>query len=105
MLFMNPDLDELIWPLKEWKLRMKDNETFGYGYKIRLELCKREIGGEMFCSLQEEFVERGIDCGKRKCANYEPCNGKSGRCKNLKNGYEGVGKFFILFSNGILQEE
>ena len=60
--------------------------------EMELFEMKRDIGGEMWCSEGFEFVEKG-DCGKW-CLSYEPCNGKSARCRNLKNGFIQTGRKF-----------
>ncbi len=67
--------------------------------EIELEEMKRDYGGEMYCGNNERFIERG-DCG-RHCPMYEPRNGKSGRCRNLENGFIGTGKKFILNKSGL----
>ena len=68
--------------------------------EIELLEMERNIGGPMWCESQEDFVEKGVDCG-RFCKHYEPCNGKSGRCKSLKNGYVLNGKEFLLTKDGL----
>lgn len=106
--FMNHDLDEMVWSLNTWKERMMDKdmkEICDYGESIRLELCKREVGGEMWCKEEGQFVERGTTCGKNWCGTYSPCNGKSGRCRHLTNGFEGVEEFYILTKDGKLTKE
>ena len=55
---------------------------------------KRDIGGEMWCSLEGDFV--GNDGCYEGCGNYNPCNGKNGRCRNLKHRYIETGKKYIL---------
>lgn len=67
---------------------------------ILLEM-KREIGGEMWCEIEGAFTERG-ECGKLcECNSYSPCNGKNGRCRHLKNGFEETGKKFVLTATGL----
>ena len=67
--------------------------------EIELLEMKRDIGGEMWCDEVWDFVEKG-DCG-RWCDYYKPCNGKSGRCRNLKNGFIETGRKFILTKSGL----
>ena len=62
--------------------------------EIKLEEQKRDIGGEMWCSLKDLFVKKW-DCG-RLCNIYNPCNGKNGRCRHLKNGFIKTGRKFLL---------
>ena len=69
--------------------------------EIELLEMERDIGGEMWCDERFEFVEKG-DCGKW-CDHYQPCNGKSGRCRNLKNGFTMTGKKFILTKSGLTE--
>ena len=67
--------------------------------EIELFEMKRDIGGEMWCDEHFDFVEKG-DCGKW-CDYYKPCNGKSGRCRNLKNGFIVTGRKFLLTKDGL----
>ena len=67
--------------------------------EMELLEMKRDIGGPMWCDEGFEFIEKG-DCSKW-CRDYEPCNGKSGRCRYLKNGFIQTGKKFILTKNGL----
>ncbi len=68
-------------------------------------LCEmeRDIGGEMWCEIEMLFVERG-ECGINNCTDYAPCNGKSGRCRHLKNGFKETDKKFILSKEGRLNK-
>jgi hypothetical protein len=107
--FMDPDAygEGTVMQLKDWLTELNDECSGLYGAdSLRLELCKREIGGEMWCKEEGEFVERGEygDCGKQ-CPNYNPCNGHSGRCRNLTNGFVGVDEFYILWTGGKLEKE
>jgi len=67
--------------------------------EMELLEMKRDIGGEMYCHKKEYFVEKG-DCGKF-CTIYLPCNGKSGRCRNLENGFRITGRRFLLTKDGL----
>ena len=67
--------------------------------EIELFEMKRDIGGEMWCDEVFDFVEKG-GCSKW-CDHYKPCNGKSGRCRNLKNGFIQTGRRFLLTKNGL----
>jgi len=75
----------------------------GEDEEIELFEMKRDIGGQMWCDEGFEFVEKG-DCGKW-CLSYKPCNGKSGRCRNLKNGFIRTGRKFFLTKNGLKKIE
>lgn len=68
--------------------------------EIELFEMKRDIGGQMWCDEVWDFVEKGMDCG-RFCKHYKPCNGKSGRCRYLKNGFVETGLKFILTKEGL----
>ncbi len=63
---------------------------------VLIEMSK-DIGGDMWCTETLTFVEDY--CGNG-CKDYNPCNGKSGRCRSLKNGFIETGKKIIL-KNGI----
>ena len=67
-------------------------DCYGDG-DILLEM-KRDIGGEMFCREEKEFVDNE-SCGN-DCEYYDPCNGKSGRCRSLGNGFIETGKKYVL---------
>ena len=81
--------------LEVYKSELDDNLG-----KIELFEMKRDIGGQMWCDEVWDFVEKGMDCG-RFCKHYKPCNGKSGRCRNLKNGFKVTGRKFLLTENGL----
>jgi len=68
--------------------------------EMKLFETERDIGGPMWCISKEDFVEKGVDCGGF-CKHYSPCNGKSGRCRDLKNGYVLTGKKFLLTKEGL----
>ena len=77
----------------------KDMIMNGEEEEIELFEMKRDIGGEMWCEEDGVFIGLG-DCGNN-CSTYSPCNGKSGRCRNLKNGFVITGKKFILNKSGL----
>jgi hypothetical protein len=60
---------------------------------VIIELQKADFKGEMWCAHHGEFVERG--CNK-DCDGYTPCNGKSGRCSDMKNGLTGTGIKYVV---------
>jgi len=68
--------------------------------EITLLEMERDIGGKMYCKSKEDFVEKGVDCGGF-CQHYTPCNGKSGRCSDLENGFRITGRKFLLTKNGL----
>lgn len=70
--------------------------------RIELLEMKKDIGGRMWCDEEYFFVDKG-DCNTW-CKHYQPCNGKSGRCRNLKNGFIQTGKKFILTKSGLKEE-
>ena len=86
--------DDGVFTLDDFKMTIGDDIE-----EIELSEMKREYGGEMWCDEGFEFVEKG-DCGKW-CLSYQPCNGKSGRCRNLKNGFIETGREFILTELGL----
>ncbi len=68
-----------------------------YISKMEVFEAKRETGtGYFFCKYHSEIGEVGQNCGKQWCENYEPNNGKSGRCKNHGYVYEQTDKKRIL---------
>jgi len=84
---------ELDWFIDEAKER---------NAQVFIELEKPDINGEsMWCGEHGEFVTRGEnECGKKQCPTYSPCNGKSGRCRNLKNTLIGTGKKYTVNPDG-----
>ena len=78
----------------------KDEIRFGVYSEVVLFGAKIEYGGYMWCSVEGEHVERG-ECGKDECEYYAPCNGKSGRCRNLKNCYKSDGTEYLLTKDGL----
>lgn len=75
-----------------------------YDIPMGFELSVKDIGGPMWCCEEGEFVEDSRDsCGKSNCNFYNPCNGKSGRCRHLKNCFTGTGKFVTIDKNGIVE--
>ncbi|MFH1784140.1 MAG: hypothetical protein ABH868_04510 [bacterium] len=66
-------------PLSHFRQRLKRGEV------LEVVEMKRDIGGPMYCSEEDAFVESGW-CGK-ECPDYAPCNGKRGKCRKLKHGY------------------
>lgn len=86
---------DYICTLDSFKIILKEDDL----KKIELEEMKRDFGEKMYCKNNEAFVEKG-DCD-RFCPMYSPCNGKSGRCRYLENGFIGTGKKFILTKNDL----
>jgi len=51
--------------------------------------AKRELHtGYFFCKYYLEVGTVGESCGKNWCENYEPNNGKNGRCRHYGYVYE-----------------
>ena len=82
-----PDSDEYVFPIDFFITMLNDNDS------MIIEEQKREYGTEfMWCKIYREPVQRGDnECGVW-CSNYNPCNGKSGRCTELVNTMTGNGK-------------
>ena len=68
------------------------------GDPVTVEECVKMLGSDyMWCLENGELIERGDGgCGKN-CPTYKPCNGKSGRCRNLTNCYEANGKMVTFY--------
>jgi len=74
------------------------SDAFDRQEPVKIELQKADGGsGIMWCTTEGEFVERGCSYG---CDAYAPCNGKSGRCRFMKNSLTGAGKFFMVSPAG-----
>ncbi len=81
----------------------KDQINPGGYDEIRLLGAKRcRYSDYMWCAVEGECIECGNDvCGKFECKDYNPCNGKSGRCRYLKNCYEPDGTEYLLTKDGL----
>jgi hypothetical protein len=64
-------ISEYVYSKSYWKDMANDRNEL-----IEIEECKRDIGGEMWCKEESEFVDTD-------CSGYAPCNKKSGRCRFL----------------------
>ena len=85
--YVNYNIEEDPYPLEYWKSFAKD-----FGAPITVEECSRIIGDIMWCSDHQCHVEKGDGGCGLYCKEYQPCNGKSGRCRFLKWSYEPNGK-------------
>ena len=91
-----PDEGECVWPIDEFIAEVEDNDS------LIIEEQKRDYGCEfMWCAEYGEYVLRGDnECGLL-CEQYNPCNGKNGRCSKLKNTFTGSRKMIkIICFNG-----
>ena len=93
--FTNEEYSEMVYTLDFFKDMIVDEDL----EEIELEEMKRDYGGEMWCKENQDFVGEG-DCGKW-CDYYKPCNGRSGKCRHLVNGFVGTGRYFILNKSGL----
>jgi len=93
-IFMEKGSDGMCYPLSYWK-----ENVFEFEREYILEEMKVEYGnGLFFCTVNETCGDVGDmynSCGN-DCADYEPRNGKSGRCRHSKNTYGPTGKVFRL---------
>jgi len=95
--FMEESLgDGCVYPLQEFTETLNDIEDLK---EIKLLEMKRDYGGEMWCKKFQEFPEFAF-CGLG-CQGYNPCNGKSGKCRHLVNGFVETGRKFILTKFGL----
>ena len=90
------DDGEYAQPLDSFKEELMEDDS----EEIILLECERDIGGEMWCEDNETFVTKGVDCGTQ-CSKYDPCNGKSGRCRALKHGFRITRRKFLLTKDGL----
>ena len=83
---------EMCYPLEYFRNKYKDEMN----YEL-YEAVKDKLDSDIFwCYEFAEFGETGT-CGK-VCPRYEPCNGKSGKCKHYsKIGYVHGEKITIKF--------
>ena len=94
------DRGEIAYEIDYWQDVSRDQQT-----NIIVELQKVDFGGPMWCRTEGEFVESSESCGNNNyCQNYDPCNGKNGRCRKLINGLIGTGKKFTVFPDGRVEK-
>ena len=90
------DDGDYVQPLDSFKEELMEDDS----EEIILLETERDIGGKMWCEDNETFVTKRADCGIQ-CSEYDPCNGKSGRCRALKNGFRITGRKFLLTKDGL----
>jgi hypothetical protein len=86
---------ETCFPKDYFVERLKDDD---YRNSYRLEEWKPEFGTEQFwCQEHGEAFEssKGV-CGSFDCPQYEPRNGKSGRCRWHSNVFNKTGKTIVI---------
>jgi len=80
------------YPLKYFLDYMKENGI----QEMKVIEAKIEYGTDHFyCSRHDFCGETGMDCGTQ-CTEYEPRNGKNGRCRFHRNTYEHTEKTIII---------
>lgn len=98
--YMDPGGAEVVYLIDHWK-----DVAFDIGKPVEVELCEREVKGEqMWCKVEGEFIYSNESCGKR-CRDYTPCNGKNGRCTELKQVFIGTGKLFTISKGGLVRRK
>ncbi len=102
--FSEEEFEEGVYNLQHFKDRIKDGECDSmviYG-------MERDIGGPVWCRELQEFLDEDKDnreCGKDcNCMAYNPCNGVSGRCRYLVNGFIDSGRQYLLTKDGKAKE-
>lgn len=102
MRYYHMDGEDLCYHLDHYR----DLIRRGIEKEIIIAEQKRDFGGPMWCHVWGKFVETKWSCGKLECRKYyEPRNGKSGRCKNLVNGFTATGRIFRLTKEGLKPHE
>jgi hypothetical protein len=101
-LFFNEDYDENFHTIDYFKEILTTHNL----ESIVLHKGKVEYGTDYFYCAEAMEVGMKDDpgCG-RDCEWYEPCNGKSGRCRHNKNCYTETGEIFKLTKDGKLIKE
>ena len=97
--YPHPDEHECVYPIDYFVDVVEDNET------IIIEEQKREYGvGWMWCKEYSDHVESGDGSCGAFCDHYNPCNGRSGRCRKLVDTCIGSGKMVkvVCFDGEIL---
>ena len=97
--YMEPGGAEYVYRFEHWTDVAYDN-----GGPIVVELCKREIGGEPWCTQFSEFIDTSDVCGKQ-CNHYEPRNGKSGCCTQCVQGFIGTGQLYTVTEYGSVRRK
>ena len=82
-----PNEDDTVWEIDHYIAEVEENES------LIIEEQKRDYGnGCMWCKYYAEPIETGEGSCGMECESYDPCNGKSGRCRMLVNTMTGSGK-------------
>ena len=91
------DGGEYAYDLEHWVVESEDRQE-----SITIELQKPYIrAGHMWCTAESELCEKGCTQG---CDAYDPCNGKSGRCRFMKNTLIGTGQMFKVHPDGKIEK-
>ena len=99
--FYNKAFETMVDEIDFFSEMLHEDKSIG---ELVLTEVVRDCGGDMWCDVQGFFVSSG-DCGSSGCADYEPCNGVSGRCRYLKNGFKDSGRVFVLKEEGLTEVE
>ncbi len=86
-----PDEMDTVYSIDHFVDMVENNDS------IIIEEQKREYGiGFMWCKVNDEHIESGDDVCGMFCKQYDPCNGKNGRCTELVNTMTGSGKMIKI---------
>jgi len=92
--------EEFCYPLDYFHDRLIDDER----EEMILKETKRDVGsGIYFCTSVQECFDSTVDNCGLQCPDYEPRNGKSGRCRFLDNAMIDTGRVFRLTKKGLTE--
>jgi len=101
--YMDKDGSEFVYDLEYWQ-----QSAFDEGRPVVVEACKREKGGDgqRWCQINGELIYASDACGERNhCPDYDPCNGKNGRCRELKIAFIGTGNLYQITEKGSVRRK
>ena len=87
--------EELVYDLEYFRELLDDRDI---DEPVVLKEMRRDVGGPMWCNKLREFT---CGCCGVDCEDYNPCNGKSGCCRYLENGFVETGQSFVLTNDGL----
>ena len=93
------DYDYSCYPLSFFEELLQDKLKDDPKTTMELYGMKKDSSVERYCREVDDYIGKG-DCGKH-CAEYTPCNGKTGKCKYLEFGLNFDGSIYELSVKGL----
>jgi hypothetical protein len=96
--------DEIVHELDHYEdelyeLMSEEENVIDFIELEEMELMKGKFD-QRWCTYYVCPISNG-DCGKSQCGEYEPSNGRRGKCRYKTFAYECTGKKFVLSKDGL----